>query len=65
MINENDRQALVDYRFRQATDTIELANFLAVSEKYIISVRFFVMHFKIGQKAIMMLLSTFPEKKLI
>jgi len=38
MINENDRQALVDYRLRQATDTIELANFLAINEKYIIAV---------------------------
>lgn len=38
MIDENDRQSLVDYRLLQAIDTIELANFLAVSEKYVIAV---------------------------
>jgi uncharacterized protein (UPF0332 family) len=38
MINENDRQSLVDYRLRQATDTIELAHFLAISEKYVVAV---------------------------
>ena len=38
MIDENDRQSLVDYRLRQATDTIELAHFLAISEKYVIAV---------------------------
>ena len=25
MIDDNDRQSLIDYRLRQATDTIELA----------------------------------------
>lgn len=38
MIDENDRQSLVDYRLRQSTDTIELAHFLAISEKYVIAV---------------------------
>ena len=38
MIDENDRQSLIDYRLRQATDTIDLANFLAISEKYVIAV---------------------------
>ena len=38
MIDENDRKSLVDYRLRQATDTIELAHFLAISEKYAIAV---------------------------
>jgi uncharacterized protein (UPF0332 family) len=38
MIDENDRQSLVDYRLRQADDTIELANFLTVSGKYVIAV---------------------------
>lgn len=38
MIDENDRQSLVDYRLRQATDTIELAHFLAINEKYVIAV---------------------------
>ena len=38
MINENDRQSLIDYRLRQATDTIDLANFLVTSEKYVIAV---------------------------
>jgi uncharacterized protein (UPF0332 family) len=38
MIDEKDRQSLVDYRLQQATDTIELAHFLAISEKYIIAV---------------------------
>lgn len=38
MIDDNDRQSLIDYRLRQATDTIDLANFLAISEKYVIAV---------------------------
>jgi uncharacterized protein (UPF0332 family) len=38
MIDENDRQSLVDYRLRQAIDTIELAKFLIDSEKYAIAV---------------------------
>ncbi len=38
MIDESDRQSLIDYRLRQATDTIDLANFLAASEKYVIAV---------------------------
>ncbi len=38
MIDEKDRQSLVDYRLRQATDTIELAHFLVMSEKYVIAV---------------------------
>jgi len=38
MIDEKDRQSLIDYRLRQATDTIDLANFLTISEKYVIAV---------------------------
>lgn len=38
MIDEKDRQSLIDYRLQQATDTIELAHFLAISEKYVIAV---------------------------
>ena len=38
MIDYNDRQSLIDYRLRQATDTIELANFLTTNGKYIIAV---------------------------
>ena len=38
MIDENDRRSLVDYRLRQAYDTIELAIFLTISEKYVIAV---------------------------
>ena len=38
MIDESDRQSLNDYRLRQATDTTDLANFLAASEKYVIAV---------------------------
>jgi len=38
MIDENDRRPLVDYRLRQAYDTIELAIFLTISEKYVIAV---------------------------
>ena len=30
MIEEIDRQALIDYRIKQATETIELANFLVI-----------------------------------
>ena len=38
MIDQNDRRSLIDYRLRQSTDTIDLANFLAKSEKYVIAV---------------------------
>jgi len=38
MIDDNDRQSLIDYRLRQATDTIELAIFLTTNGKYIIAV---------------------------
>ena len=38
MIDEKDRCSLIEYRFRQAIQTIELAHFLADSGKYIIAV---------------------------
>jgi uncharacterized protein (UPF0332 family) len=38
MITDTDRKALIDYRMTQAYDTIELARFLAKSEKLVIAV---------------------------
>ncbi len=38
MITEKDRETLVEYRMNQALETIELANFLVVSDKLIIAV---------------------------
>lgn len=38
MITDNDRESLIDYRFKQAIDTVELAKFLVMSEKLIIAV---------------------------
>ena len=38
MIEEKDRLSLIKYRLRQARDTIQLAHFLAFSEKYVIAV---------------------------
>ena len=38
MITENDRESLIDYRLKQALETIELAKFLVMSEKLIIAV---------------------------
>ena len=38
MIEDADRLALIDSRIKQATETIELANFLAISGKYVIAV---------------------------
>jgi uncharacterized protein (UPF0332 family) len=38
MINENDREALIEYRLNQAFDTIELAKFLVSSDKLVIAV---------------------------
>jgi hypothetical protein len=38
MIDENDRGALVAYRMQQAFETIELARFLAESQKLVIAV---------------------------
>ena len=41
MIEDADRLALIDSRIKQATETIELANFLAISGKYVIAVNHF------------------------
>ena len=38
MINESDRDALVEYRLQQAVDTLELAKFLAENKKYVIAI---------------------------
>ena len=38
MIDDKDRDALVAYRLQQAIDTIELAKFLAESQKLVIAV---------------------------
>ena len=38
MIEDNDRDALVAYRMQQAIETIELARFLAESQKLVIAV---------------------------
>lgn len=38
MIAENDRDALIKYRLKQAFDTIELAKFLLASDKLVIAV---------------------------
>jgi uncharacterized protein (UPF0332 family) len=38
MIDEKDRDSLIDYRLQQATDTIELAKFLVSSDKLVIAV---------------------------
>jgi len=38
MIDEKDRNALVEYRLQQAVETIELARFLAENQKLAIAV---------------------------
>ena len=38
MIDQNDRDALVQYRFQQAFETIELASFLVKNQKLVIAV---------------------------
>jgi uncharacterized protein (UPF0332 family) len=38
MIEENDRESLVDYRLNQAFDTFELARFLVSNDKLVIAV---------------------------
>ncbi len=38
MIDENDRESLIEYRLKQAIDTIELAKFLLSSDKLVIAV---------------------------
>lgn len=38
MINERDRDLLVDYRIKQATDNIEHAKFLIISDRLLIAV---------------------------
>lgn len=38
MITESDRDSLVEYRLKQAVETIELANFLVQNDKLVIAV---------------------------
>jgi uncharacterized protein (UPF0332 family) len=38
MISDTDRKSLIDYRMKQAYDTIELAKFLAKNQKFNIAV---------------------------
>jgi len=38
MIAENDRDALIEYRLKQAVETIDLAKFLVSSDKLVIAV---------------------------
>jgi uncharacterized protein (UPF0332 family) len=38
MITDNDRDALIEYRLKQAFDTIELAEFLVLNGKLVIAV---------------------------
>lgn len=38
MITEKDRNSLIEYRLKQALDTIELARFLLASDKLVIAV---------------------------
>ncbi len=38
MITESDRESLIDYRLKQAIETLELAKFLAISDKLVIAV---------------------------
>lgn len=38
MITDNDRDALIEYRLKQAFDTIELAEFLVLNDKLVIAV---------------------------
>ena len=54
MINENDRDALVAYRMQQAIETIELAKFLAESQKLVIAVNRIYYDFKTEPKVITM-----------
>jgi uncharacterized protein (UPF0332 family) len=38
MITDSDRESLIDYRLKQALDTVKLAEFLVMNEKLIIAV---------------------------
>jgi len=38
MIDDKDRFALIEYRLQQAFETIELAKFLAINQKFVIAV---------------------------
>lgn len=38
MINDSDRQSLINYRIEQAKDTVELSKFLIESDRLIVSV---------------------------
>lgn len=38
MIDEKDRDALIEYRFNQAIESIDLAKFLVSSDKLVVAV---------------------------
>lgn len=67
MIIENDRESLIDYRLKQALETIELAKFLVMSEKFIIAVNriYYGMYYALTALALKNKFETSKHRQLI
>jgi len=67
MITENDRESLIDYRLKQALETIELAKFLVMSEKFIIAVNriYYGMYYALTALALKNKFETSKHRQLI
>jgi uncharacterized protein (UPF0332 family) len=67
MIEENDREALVEYRLNQAFETVELARFLASNDKLVIAVNriYYGMYYALTALALRNRFETSKHKQLI
>jgi len=67
MINDTDRQELINYRLEQATETIELARFLIESGKLVVAVNriYYGMYYAIAALAIQNQFETSKHGQLI
>ncbi|MBN1185485.1 MAG: HEPN domain-containing protein [Bacteroidales bacterium] len=67
MINEQDREALVEYRLTQASETIDLARFLISSEKLSVAVNriYYGMYYSLTALALKYRFETSKHSQLI
>lgn len=67
MINEHDRESLINYRISQATDTIELARFLIDSKKLTVAVNriYYGMYYALTALALKYKFETSKHQQLI
>lgn len=67
MITESDRESIVEYRLKQATDTIELSKFLVNNDKLVIAVNrvYYGMYYALTALAIVNKFETSKHGQLI